>query len=231
MTHFLSARVWLPIAVALAAGGLGLGGFWLGQNHPNGAAQAQAQASAPSAAAAPGSLDPKAVKVSPRPGGTVTAITTEPSGFTFRLESGEDKTVRVVDGTIFQAGRDRPYSFGLLKVGDFVRVQGPGLGPKAAGQGGPNGAAAKPNGANAKPGGAATRPNGTGVGAFASDGTAIARRVIVLPAGERGGPGARKMGAGQGGAGQASSDQSSQAARPPAGTQKGKGGAGNGAQQ
>lgn len=218
MSRFLNTRAWRPIAVALVAGGIGVGGYWLGQNRPAGAVQAQVStASTASPAPTPQGLDPKAVKVSARPGGTVTAIMSDPAGFTFRLDSGEDKTVRVVDGTIFQAGRDRPYSFGLLKVGDLVRVQAPGLGPKAAaGQANPSGAATKPNGA-------ARKPNGAG-SAFAPDGTPIARRVIVRPAGEK--PlGAKKLGAGQAGA-----DQTGPAGSPPAGARQQKGGPGRGIQ-
>lgn len=215
MTRFLRKRAWRSLAAALLVGGVGLGGYWLGQHQTVGAVQAQA--GRPSAAT-PSSLDPKAVKVSPHPGGTVTAITNDPTGFTFRLDSGEEKTVRVVDGTIFQAGRDRPYSFGLLKVGDVVRVKGPGLGPKAAGQANPNGPATKPQGAARKPDGA--NP------AFAPDGTPIARRVVVRPAGEqRRGLGGKKMGAGRAGA-----DQAGQPGCPPAARPKKKGAA-NGAQQ
>lgn len=56
--------------------------------------------------------------------GAVTAISQEPASFIVRTQEGEALTFRVLDITVFAAPPDRPYRFGLLKVGDLVRVRG-----------------------------------------------------------------------------------------------------------
>ena len=165
------------ITAVLLASGLGVGAYWLGQHQPLGTAQAQA--TTPLEATAGQDLDPKSVKVSAQPAGRITALTTDPTGFTFRDASSAEKTVRVTAGTSFQAGRDRPYNFGLLRVGDYVRVQAPGLRPKAAGQVKPKDGAKKPGAPGRTQKGAARKD-----AAFADDGTPIARRVMVRPAAE-----------------------------------------------
>jgi hypothetical protein len=51
----------------------------------------------------------------------------EPPSFTMRTADGQLIIYLVQPTTVFRAGRDRPYSFGLLKAGDTARVRaGPG---------------------------------------------------------------------------------------------------------
>jgi hypothetical protein len=57
----------------------------------------------------------------------VTAIEQSPPSFTVRsIQDGSDSTYRVLDTTVFYVPPDRPYNFGLLKVGDQVLVAGGG---------------------------------------------------------------------------------------------------------
>lgn len=126
---------------------------------------------------------------SKRPTGEVVAINPEPASFTMRTPTGTVSSYRVLETTVFMAGRDRPYRFDLVKIGDTVVVRGGGQGKShaAGGAGAPNGKG-KP-----KPGrGAAVVVTG--------DGELIARQVMVRPAGEaRGGNKGRATGVQNGG--------------------------------
>jgi hypothetical protein len=103
--------------------------------------------------------------------GEVTAIGSNPASFTVHYPTGYEVTLRVLDTTVFDAGRDRPYRFDLLKVGDSVRIKGAPPAPRP-------GAGAKP-GDQRPAGGAGRRAAG------AAEGGPVARRVTVLPAGEQ----------------------------------------------
>src|SRR5947208_2056284 len=92
----------------------------------------------PSSAVPPPTPAPAAA--APQPGlggpaiGQVTAIGRDPSTFTILTQSGDQLTYRVLDTTVFAAGRDRPYNFGLLKIGDEVRLRGRATPPAAMAQ-------------------------------------------------------------------------------------------------
>ena len=68
--------------------------------------------------------------------GEVAAIAADPAAFTVRTQQGDETTYRVLEATVFKAGYDRPYNFGLLKSGDGVNVLGrmEGAGPAGAGR-------------------------------------------------------------------------------------------------
>jgi hypothetical protein len=95
----------------------------------------------------------------------VTAISIDPASFTVRKHDGSEVTYRVLEATVFMAGKDRPYNFSLLNVGDRVRVKGNEQ-QLAAGQ--------------------PARPKAKRAQIVGIDGNAVptARRVIVRPAGE-----------------------------------------------
>jgi hypothetical protein len=107
-----------------------------------------------------------------RPTGEVVSISQEPAGLTMQTATGEHLTFRVLQTTVFAAGRDRPYRFELLKVGDQVTVVIGGQGQQQA----------------QKPRAAARNAQ--------ANGEIVARQVLVRPAAEvarpGGGPGARK---------------------------------------
>src|SRR4051812_9161180 len=132
-----SAVRWLG-AVALG-GGLLAGGVWFAVHHnladgihpPAGVlAAAPTGAFAQEATPAPSPVPARANSApartnSPRPTGQVTQIvTTSPASFTIQTANGAQMTFRVLDSTVFTAGRDRPYHFDLLKQGDTVVVRG-----------------------------------------------------------------------------------------------------------
>src|SRR5438093_9610552 len=118
--------------------------------------------------------------------GQVTAINRSPASFTDLTPGGEQDTYRVLDTTVFSAGRDRPYNFGLLKVGDEVRLRGRLHPPAAAGQ---QPGQAEPAGGR-KPGQA---PAGN-----EPDAVPVALFVVVRPAGEQRGLLGHAPGAGAG---------------------------------
>ncbi|MCC7104798.1 MAG: hypothetical protein IT307_06620 [Chloroflexi bacterium] len=62
------------------------------------------------------------------------AKTDAPPTLTVHDDNGPDVTFRVLDRTVFAAGRDRPYNFSLVAVGDTVRVRG-GIPPAGRGRG------------------------------------------------------------------------------------------------
>lgn len=137
-------------------------------------APAQPAPAQPRQALAPG----QAVAKPAPPGaafGLVTAIVGDPLSFSFRTEAGEVIRVRVLETTVFAAGVDRPYNFGLLKVGDgvWVRFSATGMMDGAARRG---------------------RVGGRML-AEPAEGESVARQVTVRPAGE--GP-ARQAQAGRG---------------------------------
>lgn len=101
--------------------------------------------------------------------GQVTQVSQDPPAFTVRAQGGAEVTYRVLEISVFDAGYDRPYNFGLLKVGDGVRVVG-GVPAQAPGQ------AAKPGAAQSE----RARPRQV----YEVDGQPVARRVGVRPAGE-----------------------------------------------
>ncbi|MCC7372171.1 MAG: hypothetical protein IT306_27400 [Chloroflexi bacterium] len=151
---------------------------------------------------------PAANPNSRRPAGEVTAISQEPASFTIRTAAGETQTYRVLQTTVFAAGRDRPYRFDLLKVGDTVSVatggQGKKQGPQTAepsgrtpGQGQP--ASPKPRAGQGQ--GAVANPRAA-IRAAQASGETAARTVMVHPAGEPARPGGGKKSGGQSGSGQ-----------------------------
>ncbi len=156
---------------------------------PQATAASNAQGIAPGQA---GNTNPEAGLM--RAAGAVTAISQDPATFTVRTEAGLAQIWHVLDLTVFRAGFDRPYNFGLLRVGDLVNVRGglPGQRPGLAAatrQGTAGGAAGVARG-----GGSAmdlTQLN---------DGQPIARMVEVRPADEvgRGARGAAARGFGNG---------------------------------
>ena len=79
----------------------------------------------------------------------------------------------MLDTTVFMAGRDRPYRFGLLKQGDHVVVRGGGAGKPAEDAQ----AAAPPGAGKAKN----KQARAAGQGGMA-DGEPVARQVVVRPA-------------------------------------------------
>src|SRR5207249_4310587 len=100
----------------------------------------KAPVSPPPPTPAPQTPPATAAGSSPQPGvggpviGQVTAINQSPDSFTVLTPGGGQVTYRVLDTTVFSAGRDRPYNFGLLKVGDEVRLRGRVGQPAVAGQ-------------------------------------------------------------------------------------------------
>lgn len=110
-------------------------------------------------------LPPKPEKVKRAMLSEVTAISSEPASFTVHKDDGSELTYRVLEMTVFMAGKDRPYTFELLKIGDRVRVKGNEQQP-AAGQ--------------------PVRPKAKRAQMVGIDGDPVptARRVIVRPAGE-----------------------------------------------
>jgi hypothetical protein len=167
------------VAVGLLAGGGYYAATHLAASPVEGA---PAAAGAPSVVGPPAAVPPAAAPGTlpglVRAGGVVIAKTDAPPTLTVHDENGTDVTFRVLDATIFAAGRDRPYSFGLVAVGDTARVRG---GMVGAGRGrGPGRAAAIDTG-----------------------GLPVARYVMVRPASDRRpGPRAGARGAGAlGGAG------------------------------
>ncbi len=110
---------------SLAIGGLAVVGALYRAPQPSGDVMAQEAAPEPAAPTAPpGPATKRGLAV-------VTALTPEPASFSVRREDGEVVTYRVLDTTVFTGGADRPYNFGLLKVGDNVRVKGGLPGRKA----------------------------------------------------------------------------------------------------
>jgi hypothetical protein len=172
------------LAAGTVVGGLLVGGVWFASAHgvtPKLLADLARPASAQEAAPTP---QPATAAISRRPTGTVTQISSDPASFTVQAPDGTQTTYRVLDRTVFMAGRDRPYHFDLLKVGDEVVVRGGGQGQAA-------GATTAPAGAGkgkARPARAAGTDDTT-------DGEPVARQVIVRPAGA---VGARKAGRGAG---------------------------------
>jgi hypothetical protein len=132
--------------------------------------QVSAQEATPTGAPSAKPNSPAAAN-SKQPTGQVTLITSEPASFTMRAADGTLTTYRVLDTTVFMAGRDRPYRFDLLKQGDTVIVRG---GQQGRNQG---------------------RAQGQGQARGAANGELIARQVVVRPAGEAG-PGHKRQGAG-----------------------------------
>ena len=172
------------LAAGLVAGGLLTGGAWfasaqgltpgLASALPAGwigraSAQAAPATPQPRAAAGPGQATPGAGNIR-KPTGEVTEITAEPASFTVRVADGTLATYRVLDTTVFMAGRDRPYNFGLLEVGDEVVVRGAGQRQDAT---------ATPR--KAVPAAGKPTPGRT---AAAQGDEPIARQVIVRPAGQ-----------------------------------------------
>src|SRR5439155_7151934 len=131
----------------------------------------------PSPAIPPPTPVPAAAAAQPGLGGPVmgqvTAIGQDPSTFTILTPSGDQLTYRVLDTTVFTAGRDRPYNFGLLKIGDEVRLRGRATPPAAMAQ----------QSGQPAPG----RELGAGQGAASSEAGSqpAALFVIVRPAGEQ----------------------------------------------
>lgn len=131
--------------------------------------------------------------------GEVVGITPDPATFTILTTAGAQATFRVLDTTVFAAGPDRPYNFGLLKTGDQVNVRG-GAGAGAGAGGGAGKVQAEPSPVadapaakpavkpNARAGGKAKPGQGnagqTTRAARPADGTLVARQVMVRPAGE-----------------------------------------------
>lgn len=104
--------------------------------------------------------------------GQIIALSTSPLSFTIRTETGEEPAYRVGDFTVFRAGFDRPYNFGLLKVGDQVKVRG--LRVALAGSSG-----------QLKPGQVAPPKAAAKAAPWAGfEGQLVARSVDVRPAGE-----------------------------------------------
>lgn len=213
---------WRWLTATVVGGGLLAGGIWYGytQGAASGVlaqeaapvtatpgASTEAAPRGPVAQAAPKPTAKAAAKPgqntnSRRPMGEVVAITPDPSSFTIRNAAGEQQTFRVLQTTVFAAGRDRPYRFELLKVGDSVTVAAGGMG-QGAGAGASNPDKPKPAASPVpKPAGAArraaTKPAGQGQGpraaarAAQANGELIARQVLVRPAGEAARPGAGK---------------------------------------
>ena len=91
---------------------------------------------APKPAAAQAAAKPGQNTNSRRPMGEVVAISPDPGSFTIRTVAGEQQTFRVLQTTVFAAGRDRPYRFELLKVGDSVTVAAGGMGQGAGAKAG-----------------------------------------------------------------------------------------------
>jgi translation initiation factor IF-2 len=140
--QLLRRAPWRSLALGLVASGVALGGLFYTTAHGLMAplAQQAAATATPTAAATP--TGPGAPAAGPatgagpgkpkplRPGvsiGTVTAVAHNPDSFTVHsIQDSSDTTYRVLDQTVFYAPPDRPYNFGLLKVGDEVRVRGGG---------------------------------------------------------------------------------------------------------
>ena len=114
---------------------------------------------------------------SKRPTGQVSQLTAEPASFTMQTADGTPTMYRVLDTTVFMAGRDRPYRFDLLKVGDTVIVRGGGRGRAQAG-----GATQAIGASNAR--GRPTPARTAGVAA-PGESEPVARLVMVRPAGEQ----------------------------------------------
>jgi hypothetical protein len=142
--------------------------------------------------------------------GQISALVSDPPGFTLLLQSGGQVMVRMAAGTNLKAGPDRPYRFDLLKTGDQVRVAGlpvdslparraQGLLPDALAGGTPNEAAdglqnGPPNGPSTGP--RSGRQDAPRREAPQNDADVVLARVVaVVPAGERP-PGQRRPGAG-----------------------------------
>jgi len=121
--------------------------------------------------------------------GEVTTISTEPALFTVRTPQGDEATFRVLDTTVFKAGYDRPYNFGLLKPGDGANVVARMMGPGQAAAGRPKPA-----------GGPAPKRARPANGAAESDPELVAGQVVVRPAGDAAYRGAPKPGASKPGA-------------------------------
>ena len=175
----LRASTWRWLGAVALGGGLLAWGVWyvaandLTRSLPSRLIpEAAAQEIPAPALPAPAATDKKNGR---KPMGEVTQITAEPAAFTLRTPAGSELTFSVLDGTVFMAGRDRPYRFDLLKVGDQVVVRGGGQ-VKA-----PDGAAATGPAAGGNGKGNQTRA----ARANAGDGTLIARQVMVRPAGEQ----------------------------------------------
>lgn len=170
---------------------------------PMPAARAPAGQGVPKPAAAQAAAKPGQNTNSRRAMGEVVAISQDPGSFTIRTTVGEQQTFQVLQTTVFAAGRDRPYRFELLKVGDSVTVAAGGMGQGAGAKAGGAANAAPPQPAASpvpKPAGAAAKPAGQGQGqgpraaarAAQANGELIARQVLVRPAGEAARPGAAK---------------------------------------
>ena len=189
--RLLRRIAWRPMASAALAGGLVVAGVYYTVSHvPLGPLTESAPAAAP-VAAGPGAVVPghqglPSAATAPAPAspdlqpglggpvlGSVTAITPTPPSFTILTSTGQEVTYRVLATTVFTAGRDRPYNFGLLKVGDEVRLRGaqrqPAAGTPAAGRTG------------AQQGIQRQRPGLTDQ----AGSEPVARFVVVRPAGER----------------------------------------------
>jgi hypothetical protein len=189
--HLPSSIAWRPMATAALAGGLVVAGVYYTASHASlGPLSESAPAAAP-VAAGPGAVvpghqglpgaaaAPAPAMPGPQPGlggpvlGSVTAITPTPPSFTILTSTGQQVTYRVMATTVFTAGRDRPYNFGLLKVGDEVRLRGGqrqlAAGTPAAGQTGAQ---------------QSVQRRRSGLTDQAS-GEPVARFVVVRPAGER----------------------------------------------
>ena len=149
---------WPSLVAGILAGGLGVGGAFYAAS---GAASGSSVVAAPAAAR--------------RVMGEVTAITADPAAFTVRTQQGDETTYRVLETTVFKAGYDRPYNFGLLKPGDGVIVAVPMDRPAQADAGPP---------APAKPGGAAAERARPPRRAAEIDALEVPRLVVVRPAGD-----------------------------------------------
>ena len=193
------ARTLVWIATGLTIGGLLVGGAWAGGLFGTAARLVSAQETAPAAGAptptapttevpastasttaAPATTAAKPARPNAnnarRPAGIVTQIASDPAAFTIQTADGTLLTYRVLDATVFMAGRDRPYRFDLLKVGDDVLVRGAGPGN------GPNGTTAS---ASPEPG-AAPKPKANGPRQNGASAEPVARQVTIRPAGEAG---------------------------------------------
>jgi hypothetical protein len=167
------------VAAGALLGGLLVGGAWYATSTDltDGLLRGLTGRAAAQEALPPMPAKPANATDSRRPTGEVTQITFDPATFTLRAADGAETTFRVLDTTVFMAGRDRPYRFDLLKQGDHVTVRGGGAGKAVE-----NAQAAPPAGSDQ---GKTKQARAAGQ-AGTPDGEPIARQVQVHPAGEKG---------------------------------------------